>query len=44
MAVAKYKAPKRIVEIEAVPVTAYGKADKKALRKRYWGDKDRAIN
>lgn len=41
---AKYKAPKRIVEIEAVPVTPYGKADKKALRKEFWGDRDRAIN
>ena len=41
---AKYKAPKRVVRIDAVPVTAYGKADKKALRKDYWGDRDRAIN
>lgn len=41
---AKYKAPKRLIQIDAVPVTAYGKADKKALRKEYWGDHDRAIN
>jgi len=41
---AKYKAPKRVIQIDAVPVTAYGKADKKALRKDYWGDRDRAIN
>lgn len=41
---AKYKAPKRLIEIDVVPVTAYGKPDKKALRKEYWGDRDRAIN
>lgn len=41
---ARYKAPKRLIQIDAVPVTAYGKADKKALRKEYWGDHDRAIN
>lgn len=41
---AKYKAPKRLIQIDAVPVTAYGKPDKKALRKDYWGDHDRAIN
>jgi fatty-acyl-CoA synthase/long-chain acyl-CoA synthetase len=41
---AKYKTPKRVIQIDAVPVTAYGKADKKALRKDYWGDHDRAIN
>jgi len=41
---AKYKAPKRIIQIDAVPVTAYGKADKKALREEFWGDRDRAIN
>lgn len=41
---AKYKAPKRLIRIDAVPVTAYGKADKKALRSEYWGGRDRAIN
>ncbi len=41
---AKYKAPKRLIRIDAVPVTAYGKVDKKALRREYWGDLDRAIN
>ncbi len=41
---ARYKAPKRLIQIDVVPVTAYGKADKKALRKDYWGDHDRAIN
>jgi len=41
---AKYKTPKRVIQIDAVPVTAYGKANKKALRKDYWGDHDRAIN
>ncbi len=41
---AKYKAPKQLIRVDAIPVTAYGKPDKKALRKEYWGDLDRAIN
>ncbi|MEM7271049.1 MAG: hypothetical protein AAF401_17555, partial [Pseudomonadota bacterium] len=41
---AKYKAPKRVEVIDEIPVTPYGKPDKKAIRARFWGDRDRAIN
>jgi fatty-acyl-CoA synthase len=36
------QAPKEIVFVEALPVTALGKLDKKALRARYWTG-DRAV-
>lgn len=41
---AKYKAPKRVEAIEAVPLTGYGKPDKKALRAQFWAGRERAIN
>jgi fatty-acyl-CoA synthase len=36
-------APKRIEFIDAVPLTPVGKADKRALRARYWGDEQRSV-
>lgn len=41
---AKYKRPKDIVFVDALPVTAYGKVDKKALRQRYWQGEARQIH
>ncbi|MEM8754733.1 MAG: acyl-CoA synthetase, partial [Pseudomonadota bacterium] len=41
---AAYKAPKRIETLDAIPVTAYGKPDKKAIRARFWEGRGRAIN
>ena len=38
------KAPKTIELVEAIPRTAAGKMDKKAMRKKYWGDSARAVN
>jgi acyl-CoA synthetase (AMP-forming)/AMP-acid ligase II len=29
---------------DAIPRTAAGKMDKKALRKDYWGDRDRMVH
>ena len=37
-------APKSIEVVASLPLTAVGKADKKALRARYWGDRPRAVN
>ncbi len=37
-------APKTIEVVESIPVTAVGKADKKALRARYWTDTGRGVN
>jgi fatty-acyl-CoA synthase len=37
-------APKQIDFVEEIPRTPLGKADKKALRQRYWGDTERMIN
>jgi fatty-acyl-CoA synthase len=37
-------APKSVDFVEGLPLTALGKPDKKALRARYWGGRDRAIN
>ncbi len=34
---AKYKVPKHIEAVAALPLTAFGKIDKKALREHYWG-------
>lgn len=41
---AAYKVPKTIDIVEAIPLTAYGKPDKKALRVKYWGDQTRQVN
>ena len=38
------KAPKSVEFIDAIPRTAAGKMDKKALRKKYWGDAQRMVN
>jgi fatty-acyl-CoA synthase len=36
-------APKRIEIVEALPLTAVGKVDKKALRAKYWDGRDRMV-
>jgi fatty-acyl-CoA synthase len=36
--------PKTVDFVAALPLTALGKPDKKALRARYWGDQSRAIH
>jgi len=41
---AAYKVPKTIDIVEAIPLTAYGKPDKKALRVKYWGEQTRQVN
>ena len=41
---AAYKVPKTIEVVDDIPLTAYGKPDKKALRAKYWGDQTRQIN
>ena len=38
------QAPKQIDLVDAMPQTALGKTDKKALRQRYWGDRERMVN
>ncbi|MFM5949925.1 MAG: AMP-binding protein, partial [Novosphingobium sp.] len=38
------KAPKHVFFKDALPRTAVGKFDKKAMRAEFWGDKDRAVN
>lgn len=38
-----YKRPKRIELVESIPLTPFGKADKKALRAPFWQDAERAI-
>ncbi|HVT75717.1 MAG TPA: AMP-dependent synthetase, partial [Acidimicrobiales bacterium] len=37
-------APKSVDFVEAIPVSALGKPDKKALRAQYWGDSARQVN
>lgn len=39
-----YKRPKKIEFVETIPLTVYGKIDKKALRKPYWEKTGRNIN
>lgn len=41
---ARYKVPKAIHVTDAIPLTAYGKPDKKSLRARYWSDSGRQIH
>jgi fatty-acyl-CoA synthase/long-chain acyl-CoA synthetase len=38
-----YKRPKKVQIIEGMPLTPFGKADKKALRAPYWAGRERAI-
>ena len=38
------KAPKSVAFVAAIPRTAAGKMDKKALRIPYWGDRSRMVN
>ncbi|MHA6261291.1 class I adenylate-forming enzyme family protein [Sporosarcina sp. CAU 1771] len=40
----KYKCPKKVLFIDSLPLTPYGKIDKKALREPFWGKLGRAIN
>jgi fatty-acyl-CoA synthase len=37
------RAPKRVAIIGALPLTALGMPDKKALRAHYWEGRDRAV-
>jgi len=37
-------APKSVDFVDELPVTSLGKVDKKALRDRYWVNRDRAVN
>lgn len=41
---AKYKVPKHIKLVDEIPLTPYGKPDKKALRAQFWGQQSRQIN
>jgi acyl-CoA synthetase (AMP-forming)/AMP-acid ligase II len=41
---AKYEVPKSIEFVDSLPLTAYGKIDKKALRAPFWANKERQIN
>lgn len=41
---AKYKVPKVIEVISEIPLTSYGKPDKKAMRARYWTGQVRNVN
>ncbi|MEO1190895.1 MAG: hypothetical protein AAFY02_04015 [Pseudomonadota bacterium] len=41
---ARYKVPKSIAFVTDLPLTAYGKPDKKAMRARFWQKADRAVN
>ena len=41
---AAYKVPKVIELVEDIPLTAYGKPDKKSLRAKYWGAQNRQVN
>lgn len=40
----KYKRPKQIKLVAELPLTQYGKLDKKMLRKSYWREAERAVN
>lgn len=41
---AAYKVPKVVEVVADIPLTAYGKPDKKALRAKYWGAQTRQVN
>ena len=38
------QAPKSVDFVDAIPLSALGKPDKKALRARYWGEAGRQVN
>jgi fatty-acyl-CoA synthase len=38
------QAPKSVDIADSIPLSALGKPDKKALRARYWGDRERGVN
>jgi fatty-acyl-CoA synthase len=38
------QSPKSVDFVSAIPLSALGKPDKKALRKQYWGDRARGVN
>jgi fatty-acyl-CoA synthase len=38
------QAPKSVDVVEAIPVSALGKPDKKALREQYWSGQERGVN
>ena len=38
------QAPKQLDFVAALPLTALGKVDKKALRRQYWGEQERMVN
>ena len=38
------KTPKSVEFWDEIPKTAVGKTDKKAIRKKFWTDSDRAVN
>jgi fatty-acyl-CoA synthase len=38
------QAPKSVDIVDAIPLSALGKPDKKGLRQQYWGDLDREVN
>lgn len=41
---AAYSRPKRVEFVSEIPKTPYGKMDKKAMRARFWKDRDRQVN
>ena len=38
------QSPKSVDFVASIPLSPLGKPDKKALRKQYWGDRERAVN
>jgi fatty-acyl-CoA synthase len=38
------QAPKSVDIVDAIPLSALGKPDKKALRAQFWGDRERGVN
>jgi fatty-acyl-CoA synthase len=38
------KSPKAVEFWDAIPKTSVGKTDKKAIREKFWGDRERAVN
>jgi fatty-acyl-CoA synthase len=39
-----HHAPKSVDIVDAIPLSALGKPDKKALREKYWADRERMVN
>ena len=37
-------APKAVEFVDTIPLTPVGKADKRALRARFWGDEQRSVH